>query len=216
MLDPVGGDHFVDSLRVLRAGGRPVVVGLVGEPIPAAKASALLLKQHRRSRRRLGPYTRSRPGGDELIGAARAELAQSGHVRPLVGERFRLEEEAGAALIALTAASARQDRARGLTAQHELQRIDRHGAAAQQPRVDAAPRGAPGLRAAGAGREDRGVEAGVRLRDRRRPLWFQLIWSSTVAAGAPCGDTGRSPPPSRSTAETTGVANEASEGRGHH
>ena len=44
VLDPVGGDRFVDSLRCLREGGRLVVVGFAGGSIPEVKVNRLLLR----------------------------------------------------------------------------------------------------------------------------------------------------------------------------
>src|SRR3954465_3549446 len=39
VLDPVGGDRFLDSLRSLAEGGRPVVVGFTGGPVPGARVT---------------------------------------------------------------------------------------------------------------------------------------------------------------------------------
>ena len=43
VLDPVGGDRFLDSLRSLGEGGRLVVVGFTGGSIPEVKVNRLLL-----------------------------------------------------------------------------------------------------------------------------------------------------------------------------
>jgi NADPH2:quinone reductase len=96
VLDPVGGDRFLDSLRVLRTAGRLVVVGFVGGPIPEIKANRLLLNNIEVIGAAWGPYTRARPGGAEQIGAAVDRLIEAGAVRPLVGERFPLDQAAAA------------------------------------------------------------------------------------------------------------------------
>ncbi|MGW0174358.1 NADPH:quinone oxidoreductase family protein [Rhodococcus sp. NPDC003322] len=44
VLDPVGGDRFLDSLRSLATNGRHVVLGFTGGEIPTVKVNRLLLK----------------------------------------------------------------------------------------------------------------------------------------------------------------------------
>jgi NADPH2:quinone reductase len=96
VLDPVGGDRFLDSLRVLRSEGRLVVVGFVGGPIPEIKANRLLLNNIEVIGAAWGPYTRARPGGAERIGAAVDRMIEAGQVRPLVGARYPLDQTAAA------------------------------------------------------------------------------------------------------------------------
>jgi NADPH2:quinone reductase len=96
VLDPVGGDRFLDSLRVLRTGGRLVVVGFVGGPIPAIKANRLLLNNIEVIGAAWGPYTRARAGAAAEIGVAVDRLIEAGHVRPLVGRRYPLDQAAAA------------------------------------------------------------------------------------------------------------------------
>ncbi len=43
VVDPVGGDRFTDSLRVLGPGGRLLVIGFTGGEIPSVKVNRLLL-----------------------------------------------------------------------------------------------------------------------------------------------------------------------------
>jgi NADPH2:quinone reductase len=96
VLDPVGGDRFLDSLRVLRTTGRLVVVGFVGGPIPEVRANRLLLNNIDVVGAAWGPYTRAWPGGAAAIGAGVDELIASGHVEPLVGEHYPLAAAADA------------------------------------------------------------------------------------------------------------------------
>jgi NADPH:quinone reductase len=96
VLDPVGGDRFLDSLRVLRAAGRLVVVGFVGGPIPELRANRLLLDNIDVVGAAWGPYTRSRPHQAGVIGDAVADLVRAGHVRPVIGARHPLEGAADA------------------------------------------------------------------------------------------------------------------------
>lgn len=96
VLDPVGGDRFLDSLRTLRSGGRLVVVGFVGGPIPEVRANRLLLNNLDVVGAAWGPYTRSRPEQASVIGDAVARLVEAGHVRPLIGACHPLEAAADA------------------------------------------------------------------------------------------------------------------------
>jgi NADPH2:quinone reductase len=100
VLDPVGGDRFLDSLLVLRTAGRLVVVGFVGGPIPELRANRLLLNNLDVVGAAWGPYTRSRPQAAAVIGEAVAGLVRAGHVRPLIGARHPLEA-AAAALVSI-------------------------------------------------------------------------------------------------------------------
>jgi NADPH2:quinone reductase len=96
VLDPVGGDRFTDSLRSLREDGRVIVVGFTGGAIPEVKVNRLLLNNIEVVGAGWGAYIGRRP---EVIGetaAALDELIAAGHVRPLVGARFPLEDAAEA------------------------------------------------------------------------------------------------------------------------
>jgi NADPH2:quinone reductase len=96
VVDPVGGDRFTDSLRSLREGGRVVVVGFTGGSIPEVKVNRLLLKNTEVIGAGWGAYAMPKPGVNREIGAALDALIHSGAVRPLVGERFALEQAADA------------------------------------------------------------------------------------------------------------------------
>jgi NADPH2:quinone reductase len=96
VLDPVGGDRFLDSLRSLREDGRLVVVGFTGGSIPEVKVNRLLLRNTEVVGAGWGAYVMSKPQLNGEIQAAVEELVRSGHVRPLVGARFGLERGADA------------------------------------------------------------------------------------------------------------------------
>jgi NADPH2:quinone reductase len=97
VIDPVGGDRFLDSLRSLREGGRLVVVGFTGGSIPEVKVNRLLLKNTEVIGAGWGAYVTSKPHLTAQIGAAIAELMDSGAVAPVIGARYPLEQ-AGEAL----------------------------------------------------------------------------------------------------------------------
>jgi NADPH2:quinone reductase len=88
VIDPVGGDRFLDSLRVLREGGRLVVVGFTSGVIPEVRVNRLLLKNIEVVGAGWGAYATGNPGRNREIGAAVANLVDAGFVRPLVGARF--------------------------------------------------------------------------------------------------------------------------------
>ena len=96
VIDPVGGDRFTDSLRSLNANGRCVVVGFTGGSIPEVKVNRLLLNNIDVVGAGWGAYIMSRPEVIAEIGEALDGLIASGHVRPLVGARFPLEQAADA------------------------------------------------------------------------------------------------------------------------
>jgi NADPH2:quinone reductase len=96
VIDPVGGDRFLDSLRSLREEGRLVVVGFTGGSIPEVKVNRLLLNNVDVVGAGWGAYVMSKPELNQQIGEEIAKLIASGAVRPIVGERFALEDAAEA------------------------------------------------------------------------------------------------------------------------
>ncbi len=96
VLDPVGGDRFTDSIRSLREGGRVVVVGFTGGSIPEVRVNRLLLGNTEVIGAGWGAYVMSKPDCTREIGAAVSQLIEAGHVRPVVGARFPLEQSAQA------------------------------------------------------------------------------------------------------------------------
>jgi NADPH2:quinone reductase len=96
VLDPVGGDRFVDSLRCLREGGRLVVVGFAGGSIPEVKVNRLLLRNIDVVGAGWPEYALSKPTVNRQIGEAINDLIGSGAIRPVVGATFPLERGADA------------------------------------------------------------------------------------------------------------------------
>ena len=92
VLDPVGGDRFTDSIRSLREGGRVVVVGFTGGSIPEVRVNRLLLANTEVVGAGWGAYVMAKPDCTREIGAAISQLIESGHVRPVVGAHFPLEQ----------------------------------------------------------------------------------------------------------------------------
>ncbi len=96
VLDPVGGDRFLDSLRALREGGRLVVVGFTGGAIPEVKVNRLLLRNTEVIGAGWGAYVMGKPELNREIGEAVERMIGEGFVRPIVGPRFSLEQAADA------------------------------------------------------------------------------------------------------------------------
>jgi len=96
VLDPVGGDRFIDSLRSLRQGGRLVVIGFTGGQIPTVKVNRLLHRNLTVTGITMDNMEVEYPGTLQMVREAVEQLAAEGRVRPLVGARFPLERTADA------------------------------------------------------------------------------------------------------------------------
>ena len=92
VVDPVGGERFTDSLRSLREGGRLLVVGFTEGSIPEVRVNRLLLNNLDVVGAGWGAYVMSKPKYVTEVGAALDELTSAGHVRPVVGAQFPLEQ----------------------------------------------------------------------------------------------------------------------------
>ncbi|WP_134740609.1 NADPH:quinone oxidoreductase family protein [Nocardioides sp. 503] len=98
VLDVVGGDVFTDSLRVLAAQGRLLVVGFAsGQGIPEVKVNRLLLNNVDVRGVGWGAYAMMRPGYMQEQWAALLPMMESGVVKPPVGRVYDFEDF-GAAL----------------------------------------------------------------------------------------------------------------------
>ena len=96
VLDPVGGDRFLDSLRSLAEGGRLVIVGFTGGSIPEVRVNRLLLNNAEVVGAGWGAYVLGKPEVCREIGEAIGGMMDSGVVRPIVGARYPLDQAAEA------------------------------------------------------------------------------------------------------------------------
>jgi len=92
VIDPVGGDRMTDSLRSLNESGRLVVVGFTGGSIPEVRVNRLLLNNLSLIGAGWGAFTLPKPELNGEIQSKLDELIASGHVRPIVGAHFPLED----------------------------------------------------------------------------------------------------------------------------
>src|SRR5205807_9586393 len=96
VIDPVGGDRFLDSVRSLKQDGRLVVVGFTGGSIPEVKVNRLLLNNTEVVGAGWGAYVMSKPDVTRQIGAELEKLIQAGFIDPPVGATFPLDDAAQA------------------------------------------------------------------------------------------------------------------------
>jgi NADPH2:quinone reductase len=96
VIDPVGGERFTDSIRSLREEGRVVVVGFTEGSIPEVRVNRLLLNNVEIIGAGWGAYVMAKPQVTREIGDVLDRLIAEGHVRPIVGARFPLEQTADA------------------------------------------------------------------------------------------------------------------------
>src|SRR5581483_4315691 len=85
VIDPVGGDRFDDSLRLLRPEGRLVVVGFAGGEIPRVKVNRLLLRNVAVLGAAWREFLSAEPGFVAEAGAGLEALVADGRLTPLVG-----------------------------------------------------------------------------------------------------------------------------------
>ena len=98
VLDVVGGDVFLDSLRVLGTQGRLLVVGFAaGQGIPEVKVNRLLLNNTDVRGVGWGAYAMTRPGYMQEQWAELLPMMESGTVKPPIGATYDLADF-GAAL----------------------------------------------------------------------------------------------------------------------
>jgi NADPH2:quinone reductase len=96
VFDTVGGDRLVQSLRALAPEGRLLVVGFAGGEIPEFAANRVLLKNIDVVGVNWGGFAMTRP---QVVADAAADLERwygAGHVKPVIGERYALEDGAEA------------------------------------------------------------------------------------------------------------------------
>lgn len=96
VFDPVGGDRMLDTIRSLGIGGRWVVIGFVGGPIPQVPLNRVLLRNIDVVGAYYGGLISAVPEVRLRLKQRLAELVESGQVRPVVGSVHDLERGADA------------------------------------------------------------------------------------------------------------------------
>ncbi|MBW4033761.1 MAG: NADPH:quinone oxidoreductase family protein [Acidobacteria bacterium] len=98
VVDPVGGDRFTDSLRVLAPGGRLLVIGFAGGEIPSVKVNRLLLNNTSVVGVGWGAYTLAVPGAAARQWSALAPHIASRALSPVLGAVYGLADASRALL----------------------------------------------------------------------------------------------------------------------
>ena len=98
VVDPVGGDRFTDSLRVLGPGGRLLVIGFTAGEIPTVKVNRLLLNNTSVVGVGWGAYALAVPGAAAKQWSALAPHIESGALSPIVGGVYDLTDASRALL----------------------------------------------------------------------------------------------------------------------
>jgi NADPH:quinone reductase len=96
VVDTVGGDRFLDSLRSLAIGGRLAVVGFTGGSIPELKVNRLLLRNLTVVGVEMVAMDQEFPGTVRMVNDAVEALAAEGRINPLVGAKLPFHEAAEA------------------------------------------------------------------------------------------------------------------------
>jgi NADPH2:quinone reductase len=90
--DPVGGDRVLDTMRALAPGGRWVVVGFTGGPIPSVPLNRVLLRNIDVVGSYIGGYLAGEPDGRRRLNHRLTELLEGGQLQPVVDSRLDLAE----------------------------------------------------------------------------------------------------------------------------
>jgi NADPH2:quinone reductase len=96
VFDPIGGERLGESLRVLAPGGRLLSVGFAGGEIPSLAVNRLLLRNADVVGVNWGGFVTEDPEAARAEAQTIARLAESGHIRPVVGSVRPLEQAAEA------------------------------------------------------------------------------------------------------------------------
>jgi NADPH2:quinone reductase len=96
VVDPVGGDRFDDSVRVLAPEGRLLVVGFTGGTIPTVAVNRLLLRNVEVVGAAWGEFARLTPGFVQQQWTELVELVEQGRFRLEMGESYDLDRVADA------------------------------------------------------------------------------------------------------------------------
>jgi NADPH2:quinone reductase len=96
VIDTVGGERFLDSVRALAIGGRLVVVGFAAGSIPTVKVNRLLLRNLTITGISMDIYEEAHPGTVKAVNTAVQRLAEQGAIKPLIGARVPFADGAEA------------------------------------------------------------------------------------------------------------------------
>ena len=90
--DPVGGERFKDSIRLLATEGRIVVVGFTEGEIPEIAVNRLLYRCASVVGAAWGHYALTRPDYLREVAEDLERMCREGYVRPIVGKTYAFDE----------------------------------------------------------------------------------------------------------------------------
>jgi NADPH2:quinone reductase len=90
--DPVGGDRVLDTMRALAPGGRWVVVGFTGGPVPSVALNRVLLRNIDVVGSYIGGFLSLDPDNRRRLNSRLMELLAAGQVHPIIGSTHSLED----------------------------------------------------------------------------------------------------------------------------
>jgi NADPH2:quinone reductase len=92
VVDPVGGDRFLDSLRAMRPEGRLLVIGFAGGGIPTVKTNRLLLTNTSVLGVAVAEFWRTEPDFARSRWDAIMPRVRAGELAPVLGNRYPLAD----------------------------------------------------------------------------------------------------------------------------
>ncbi|MEX1142571.1 MAG: NADPH:quinone oxidoreductase family protein [Thermoleophilaceae bacterium] len=92
IFDPVGGSRFDESVRALAPEGRLVVIGFTEGSIPSVSVNRLLFRNVSVVGAGWGHFAFERPDYIRAVAEDLDRMVAAGHVRPIVGRRYPLED----------------------------------------------------------------------------------------------------------------------------
>ena len=92
VVDPVGGDRFLDSLRSLAVEGRHLVIGFTGREIPTVRVNRLLLNNIEVVGAGWGAYFMRRPEYLQEEWTELLAMLRAGRLEPVIGHVYPLAE----------------------------------------------------------------------------------------------------------------------------
>jgi NADPH:quinone reductase len=100
VVDPLGGDYFDESVRLLAPEGRHLVIGFAAGGIPTLKVNRILLRNVDVCGVGWGAFLKVDPSIAAAAADDLARMVEEGFVRPVIGETFALADSSKA-LVAL-------------------------------------------------------------------------------------------------------------------
>ncbi|MFD7662016.1 zinc-binding dehydrogenase [Streptomyces sp. NPDC059788] len=98
VVDPVGADRVSGSVRILAREGRLLVIGSVGGDVAQVKVDSLMRNNLDVSGVGWGAFWSEEPSYLQEQWAALLPLLRAGHLQPVMGRRFPLEQASQALL----------------------------------------------------------------------------------------------------------------------